>query len=80
MKCKTDLHKKELLNLMHTCGFTWICDVAYLNNKELVATPCNDLNEVWWHSLETEGHGFTQLFKGSVKQLYIKENNGKKDK
>ena len=62
--------KKELINFMNCAGFDWICDVAYVNGKELVASKMNDSDELWWRPLEVEGSGFTQLFKGSVKKLY----------
>lgn len=63
-------NKKELLiKFMHTAGFDWICDVAYVNGVELVASKCIDCDKLWWRSLEVEGSGFTQLFKGSIRSL-----------
>lgn len=64
--------KEILLKFIHTCGFDWICDIAYVNGIELVASKYIDCNKLWWRSLETEGSGFTQLFKGSIKKLYEK--------
>lgn len=54
---------------MHDAGFDWICDIAYVNGHELVASKCNDSEELWWRSIEVEGSGFTQLFKGSIKNI-----------
>jgi len=36
----------------------------------MVTSFCNDADEIWWRPLEVEGSGFTQLFKGSVRNLY----------
>lgn len=62
--------KEQLIKFMHSCGFDWICDVAYKNGHELVASKAPDSDEIWWRPLEVEGSGFTQLFKGSVRNLY----------
>lgn len=62
--------KNDLIKFMHCAGFDWICDVAYINGKELVASKMNDSDKLWWRHLEVEGSGFTQLFKGSIRDLY----------
>lgn len=62
--------ENQLINFMHCCGFDWICAVAYINDQEMVASKMNDSDNFWWRSLETEGSGFTQLFKGSIRSLY----------
>lgn len=51
---------------MHTTGFDWICDIAYINGQELVASKMADCDDLWWRPLEVEGSGFTQLFKSSI--------------
>ena len=61
--------KKNLLHCMHTFGFDWICDIAYINGQELVASKMNDCDELWWRPLEVEGSGFARLFKGSIRSL-----------
>lgn len=61
--------KQTLINFMHTCGFDWICDVAYINGIEMVASKTNDGKGLWWRNLEVEGSGFTQIFKGHIKNL-----------
>ncbi len=53
---------------MHAAGFNNICDVDYVQGYELVASKCRD-GTLWWRNVETEGSGFTQLFKGSIKSL-----------
>ncbi|MEN6512238.1 MAG: hypothetical protein ABFD00_10480 [Chloroherpetonaceae bacterium] len=63
-------HKKELLKFMHAAGFDWICDIAYVNGIEMVGSKMNDCDKLWWRSLEVEGSGFIQLFKGTIKNLY----------
>lgn len=63
-------NKEFLIKFMNKCGFEWICDVAYINGEELVASKINDSQKLWWRPLSVEGSGFTQLFKGSVKALY----------
>ena len=64
--------KRELINFMNICGFDWICDVDYVNGSELVASKFKDSDELWWRPLEVEGSGFTRLFKGSVRRLYVR--------
>lgn len=60
--------KQQLIDFMHACGFDWICDVAYVDGKEWVASKYQDCDDLWWRELEVEGDGFTQLFKGSVRR------------
>lgn len=67
------MKKSELIKFMHCCGFDWICDVAYINGREFVASKKNDSDDLWWRRLEVEGSGFTQLFKGSIKNLINNE-------
>ena len=69
MQLKKEISKNELLKFMHTAGFNWICDIAYVNGHELVASKYKDCDKLWWRSIEVEGSGFTQLFKGSIKNI-----------
>lgn len=69
------MKKNQLIHFMHCCGFDWICDVAYVNGQELVASKMNESYELWWRSLEVEGSGFTRLFKGSIKQIFNYKNH-----
>lgn len=55
---------------MHSLGFDWICDIAYVNGMEVVASKMNESHDLWWRSLEVEGDGFTRLFKNSIRKLY----------
>lgn len=64
-------NKELLLKFMHYCGFDWICDIDFINGCELVDSKRKD-GSLWWRDLEVEGSGFTQLFKGSIKNLYQK--------
>lgn len=64
------MNKAELIRFMHSCGFDWICDIAYVNGHELVASKKIDSNELWWRPIEVEGSGFERLFKGSIKSVY----------
>jgi hypothetical protein len=66
--------KDNLLNFMRCSGFDWICDVAYVNGQELVASKMNDCDDLWWRPVEVEGSGFTQMFKGSIRRLFGGEN------
>ena len=68
------MNKTDLINFMHTAGFDWICDIAYVNGHELVASKMIDCDELWWRPVSTEGSGFEQLFKGSIKQLLNTSN------
>jgi len=63
------MNKKNLIEFMHCAGFPWICDIAYLNGQELVASRMTDCEELWWRPLEVEGSGFYRLFKGSISQV-----------
>jgi hypothetical protein len=66
----TSKSKKDLINMMHATGFDWIVDIAMTTDgHELVASKYNDCDALWWRSLETEGSGFTSLFKGAVKRV-----------
>ena len=48
-------------------GFDWIVDIAIdPYGIEMVASKYIDSENLWWRPLETEGSGFTQLFKGSI--------------
>ena len=67
---KNDERKDNLIKFMNSSGFDWICDIAFINGIEMVASKMNDCNELWWRNLEVEGSGFTQLFKGSVRSCY----------
>lgn len=60
--------KKDLLNFMRACGFEWICDLDYFQGTEWVASQKIDSSDLWWRPLEVEGSGFTQLFKGSIRE------------
>ncbi len=60
----------DLLSFMHCCGFDWICAIRYENGIEYVASKMNDSDELWWRPLEVEGSGFTQLFKGSIENVF----------
>lgn len=67
------MKKNDLLHFMHSLGFDWICDLAYINGIELVASRYSDCDKLWWRTLETEGSGFTQLFKGLIKEILKQE-------
>ena len=67
-----ECEKEILIRFMHCCGFDWICDIAYVNQAELVASKMSDTAELWWRPLEVEGSGFTSLFKGSIRSLYVR--------
>lgn len=67
-------HKENLINFMHKAGFDWICDIAYVNGQELVASKFKDSNELWWRGVEIEGSGFTQLFGGAIKKCCSSKN------
>ena len=69
MSCKYS--KTNLIELMNRLGFYWICDVNYENRVELVASKMNDNEKLWWRPVEVEGSGFTRLFKGSIRNLWI---------
>lgn len=66
---KREISKNELIKFMHDAGFDWICDIAYVNGNELVASKYKDCDKLWWRSVEVEGSGFTQLFKGSIRKI-----------
>lgn len=61
--------KQQLIKFMHCCGFDSICDIAFINGVELVASKMNDSENLFWRSVEVEGSGFTHLFKGSIKAV-----------
>lgn len=63
------LHKKELIDFMHVCGFEWICDIAYINGIEMVASKYIDCEKLWWRPIHVEGSGFERLFKDSIKKI-----------
>lgn len=65
------MNKQKLIEFMHVCGFNWIEDIALINGVEIVASKMTDCDEMWWRPLEVEGSGFTQLFKGSIKQILM---------
>ncbi len=67
----SDECEQNLLRLMHTTGFDWVCGFRYQNGIEVVASKMNDSNELWWRPLEVEGSGFIQLFKGSIRRCYV---------
>jgi hypothetical protein len=52
---------------MQMAGFDWICDIAYKNGVEMVASKLNDSDEFWWRPIAVEGDGFCSLFKNSIK-------------
>lgn len=64
--------KQNLINFMNAAGFDWICDVAIINNRECIASKMIDSSELWWRELEVEGSGFTQLFRGSIRESLCK--------
>lgn len=64
------MNKNILINFMHCAGFDWICDVALHNGIEMIASKMNDSDYLWWRPIETEGSGFTRLFKGSIKEIF----------
>lgn len=61
------VEKQNLITFMHMAGFDWICDIAYKNGVEMVASKLNDSDELWWRPIEVEGDGFVELFKNSIK-------------
>lgn len=61
--------KENLITFMNLAGFDWICDVAYKNGVELVASKMADSDELWWRPIDVEGDGFCALFKGSIKSM-----------
>jgi hypothetical protein len=67
---KMEEKKLDLMLFMHSMGFEWICDIAYVNGCELVASIMKDSEELWWRPIQVEGSGFTQLFQGSIKRVF----------
>lgn len=65
--------KTDLLKFIHSAGFDWICDVKLQNGQEMIASKCNDSEDVWWRPIAVEGSGFETLFKGSIRQVYKHE-------
>ncbi len=74
-KNDTEAAKKELIDFMQALGFDWICDIAYVNGQEIVASQRAD-GSLWWRNLEVEGSGFTHLFKGSIRHIFKRSTHG----
>ena len=62
--------KEELIRFMQTLGFENICDITCQSGVEMVGSKMRDNESMWWRTVETEGSGFTRLFKGSILALY----------
>lgn len=63
------MSKSDLIKFMHSCGFDWICDIAYADGTEMVASKMLDSDELWWRPIHVEGSGFYKLFSGSIKHV-----------
>lgn len=67
--------KSDLIKLMNSLSFDWICDIAIFSGNEMVASKINDCDQLWWRTIEVEGSGFTSLFKGSIHRVFLNEKN-----
>lgn len=83
--------KAALIKFMHSMGFDSILDIdmhwtifakemnggiwAKKVGVEMVASKKFDSEELWWRPIEVEGSGFTQLFKGTIKELWEKHDD-----
>lgn len=73
-KAPPSMIKADLLHLMNCLDFN-IADITYVNGIELVGKKMIDSEEIIYWPIEREGSGFTQLFKGSIKKVFIPDKD-----
>lgn len=61
----------RLLMVMRGLDFD-VYDVAYIDEREMIAKKTRDGNVIWWE-MEKEGSGFTHLFKGAIKRVCLQD-------